>query len=129
MLGIRSQRARRWAADGIAANALEPGYIHTNLQRHVDQATMRAMGAMDDEGNLLTPDFFTSPEQGAATSALLAGSPLLDGVTGRDFSSDNQEAELVPGGPDATVGVAAWSMDPAAANRLWDYAFAATAAR
>ncbi|KAB8191278.1 SDR family NAD(P)-dependent oxidoreductase [Nonomuraea phyllanthi] len=119
--------AGRWAADGITANALEPGYIHTNLQRHLDEATMRAFGAMDDEGNLLTPDYYKSPEQGAATSVLLAASPLLDGVTGRFFSSANQEAELVQGGPDATTGVAAWSMDPSAADRLWDYALAATA--
>ncbi|MET8992992.1 SDR family NAD(P)-dependent oxidoreductase [Nonomuraea wenchangensis] len=117
--------ARRWAADGIAANAHEPGYVHTNLQRHVDQATMRAMGAMDDDGNLLTPGYFKTPEQGAATSVLLAASPLLDGVTGRYFSNDNQEAEVVPGGPDATGGVAAWSVDPGAADRLWDLATAA----
>ncbi|WP_271215953.1 SDR family NAD(P)-dependent oxidoreductase [Streptosporangium carneum] len=121
--------ARRWAADGITANALEPGYIHTNLQRHLDEDTMRAAGAMDDEGNLVTPDYYKTPEQGAATSALLAGSPLLDGVTGRFFSSDNQEAEVVPGGPGATAGVAAWSVDPAAADRLWDYALTATADR
>ncbi|MEU4515753.1 SDR family NAD(P)-dependent oxidoreductase [Nonomuraea wenchangensis] len=117
--------ARRWAADVIAANAHEPGYVHTNLQRHVDQATMRAMGAMDDDGNLLTPGYFKTPEQGAATSVLLAASPLLDGVTGRYFSNDNQEAEVVAGGPDATGGVAAWSVDPAAADRLWDLATAA----
>ncbi|WP_431902793.1 SDR family NAD(P)-dependent oxidoreductase [Nonomuraea sp. bgisy101] len=121
--------ARRWAADGITANALEPGYIHTNLQRHLDDDTMRAAGAMDDEGNLVTPDHYKTPEQGAATSVLLAGSPLLEGVTGRFFSSDNQEAEVVSGGPDATTGVAAWSVDPAAADRLWDYALTATADR
>ncbi|GAA3597457.1 hypothetical protein GCM10022419_095880 [Nonomuraea rosea] len=85
---------------------------------------MRELGAMDDEGNLLTPDFFKTPEQGAATSVLLAGSPPLDGVTGR-FFSDNQEAEAVRGGPDATAGVAAWSLDPSAADRLWDYGTAA----
>ncbi|MFF0308117.1 SDR family NAD(P)-dependent oxidoreductase [Streptosporangium sp. NPDC004379] len=121
--------ARRWAADGITANALEPGYIHTNLQRHLDADAMRALGAMDDEGNLLTPDYYKSPEQGAATSVLLAASPLLDGVTGRYFSSDNQEAERVPGGAGTTAGVADWSMDPVAADRLWDHALAATAAR
>ncbi|MEV6040635.1 SDR family NAD(P)-dependent oxidoreductase [Nonomuraea sp. NPDC052116] len=118
--------ARRWAADGITANALEPGYIHTNLQRHLDDDTMRAAGAMDDEGNLVTPDYYKTPEQGASTSVLLAASPLLDSVTGRYFSSDNQEAEKVPGG---TAGVAAWSVDPAAADRLWEYALTATAAR
>ncbi|MFI7612033.1 SDR family NAD(P)-dependent oxidoreductase [Nonomuraea terrae] len=114
--------ARRWAADGVTANALDPGSIHTNLQRHLDDATMRAMGAMDDEGNLLTPDRFKTPEQGASTSVMLAASPLLDGVTGRFFRPDNQEADVVPGGPDATGGVAAWSVDPVAADRLWDYA-------
>ncbi|MFI6744297.1 SDR family NAD(P)-dependent oxidoreductase [Nonomuraea sp. NPDC050451] len=119
--------ARRWAADGITANALEPGFIHTNLQRHLDDDTMRAAGAMDDEGNLVTPDYFKTPEQGAATSVLLAASPLLDGATGRFFSSDNQEAEVVPGGTGATAGVAAWSVDPAAADRLWEYALTATA--
>jgi NAD(P)-dependent dehydrogenase (short-subunit alcohol dehydrogenase family) len=120
--------ARHWAADGVTANAFEPGYIHTNLQRHLDDATMRAVGAMDDEGNIVTPDYYKTPEQGAATSVLLAASPLLDGVTGR-FFSDNQEAEVVPGGPDATAGVAAWSVDEAAADRLWDYALTATADR
>ncbi|MEV4476245.1 SDR family NAD(P)-dependent oxidoreductase [Nonomuraea salmonea] len=113
--------ARRWTDDGIIANALEPGYIHTNLQRHVDAATMRSMGAMDEAGRLLTPDYFKTPEQGAATSALLAGSPLVAGVTGR-FFSDNQEAEVVQGGPGVMSGVASWAVDPEAADRLWAYA-------
>ncbi|MFC0551717.1 SDR family NAD(P)-dependent oxidoreductase [Planotetraspora thailandica] len=117
--------ARRWAADGVTANSLNPGYIHTNLQRHLDDATMRAFGAMDDEGNLLTPDYYKTPEQGAATSVLLAASPLLDGVTGRYFL-DNQEEGVVPGGPDATGGVADWAVDPAVADRLWDHALKAT---
>ncbi|NJP88915.1 SDR family NAD(P)-dependent oxidoreductase [Nonomuraea sp. FMUSA5-5] len=121
--------ARRWAGDGIAANALEPGYVHTNLQRHLDADAMRAAGAMDDEGNLLTPDHFTTPEQGAATSVLLAASPLMDGVTGRFFTHDNQEAEVVQGGPDAKKGVASWSVDPAAADRLWEYASEAIGGR
>ncbi|SDI59228.1 NAD(P)-dependent dehydrogenase, short-chain alcohol dehydrogenase family [Nonomuraea jiangxiensis] len=118
--------ARRWAGDGITANAFEPGYVHTNLQRHIDAATMRARGAMDEEGNLLMPPHFTTPEQGAATAVLLAASPLMDGVTGRFFSSANQEAEVVQGGPDATTGVATWSLNPSAADRLWHYALTAT---
>ncbi|GII34265.1 SDR family NAD(P)-dependent oxidoreductase [Planotetraspora mira] len=116
---------RRWAADGVTANSLNPGYIHTNLQRHLDDDTRRAFGSMDDEGNLLTPDYYKTPEQGAATSVLLAASPLLDGVTGRYFS-DNQEEEAVPGGPEVPGGVAHWAVDPAAADRLWDYALKAT---
>ncbi|MCM0675276.1 SDR family NAD(P)-dependent oxidoreductase [Micromonospora phytophila] len=120
--------ARRWAADGITANALSPGVIHTNLQRHLDDDTMRAFGAMDEAGNRVEPPHYKSPAQGAATSVLLAASPLLEGVTGRYFE-DNQEAEVVPGGPEATAGVAEHAMDPAAADRLWAYAEGVLASR
>lgn len=107
---------RKWAKDGITANALNPGYIHTRLQRHLTDEEMTAMGGMDDRGNLLTPDYYKTPEQGASTSALLAASPLVDGVSGRYFE-DNQESG---------EGAAAWSLDPIAADRLWDLAAAAT---
>jgi NAD(P)-dependent dehydrogenase (short-subunit alcohol dehydrogenase family) len=113
--------SRRWAEFGIAANACAPGWIHTNLARHIDPATMQALGAMDADGNLITPDYYKTPAQGAATTVLLAASPLLDGVTGRYFE-DNQEAQVVDGGPEMAAGVAKWSVDPAAADRLWDYA-------
>lgn len=119
---------RRWAVDGITANALNPGYIFTNLQRHVDDDTMRAMGAMDEAGNLVEADYYKNPAQGASTTVLLAGSPLLDGVSGRYFD-DNQEAAVVPGGPDATGGVAAHALDPDAADRLWTYAEKAVVTR
>jgi NAD(P)-dependent dehydrogenase (short-subunit alcohol dehydrogenase family) len=56
--------SRRWAGDGITANSCEPGWIYTNLQRHLDAATMQAFGAMDDEGNLLTPDYYETPRSG-----------------------------------------------------------------
>ncbi|WP_225847534.1 SDR family NAD(P)-dependent oxidoreductase [Streptomyces sp. HPF1205] len=116
--------SRRWAEHGIAANACAPGWIHTNLARHLDRATMQALGAMDADGNLVTPDYYKTPAQGAATTVLLAASPLLDGVTGRYFE-DNQESEVVEGGPDVMAGVARWSVDPAAADRLWDHALPA----
>lgn len=114
--------SRRWAGTGITANALAPGFIHTNLQRHLDQSAMQAAGAMDEEGNLLHPDYYKTPEQGAAGEVMLVASPLLAGVTGRYFDDDNQEAEVVAGGPEPTAGVAEWSVDPAAADRLWDLA-------
>ncbi|WP_329288805.1 SDR family NAD(P)-dependent oxidoreductase [Streptomyces pseudovenezuelae] len=113
--------SRRWADHGIAANACAPGWIHTNLTRHLDPATMRAFGAMDADGNLLTPAHYKTPAQGAATTVLLAASPLLDAVSGHYFE-DNQESEVVDGGPEVMSGVAKWSVDPAAADRLWDLA-------
>ncbi|MFE2588460.1 SDR family NAD(P)-dependent oxidoreductase [Streptomyces anthocyanicus] len=112
--------ARRWAADGITANALNPGYILTRLQRHVDDETMRAFGVMDDQGNVKPLPYYKTPEQGAATSVLLAASPLLNGVTGRYFE-DNQEAWTVEDGDVQPGGVAAHALDPEAADRLWEY--------
>ncbi|MFF8770790.1 SDR family NAD(P)-dependent oxidoreductase [Kitasatospora sp. NPDC015120] len=116
--------ARRWAADGITANALNPGFVLTRLQRHLDDATMRAFGVMDEAGNLTPPSFYKTPEQGAATSVLLAASPLLDGVTGRYFE-DGREAPVVRGDEDRPGGVAAHALDHGAADRLWEDAGAA----
>lgn len=114
--------ARRWAADGITANALNPGWIlSTNLKRHIDAATMRAMGVTDEHGEIVPQPYHKTAEQGAATSVLLAASPLLDGVTGRYFE-DNQEAPVVGGDEEHPGGVAAHAVDPIAADRLWDRA-------
>ncbi|WAL68064.1 SDR family NAD(P)-dependent oxidoreductase [Amycolatopsis cynarae] len=116
--------AGRWASDGITANALAPGWIHTRLSRHLDEETMRALGAMDDDGNLVEPPHYKSPAQGAATSVLLAASPLVAGVTGRYFE-DNQEAAIARGDEEMPSGVAAYALDPEAGDRLWEYATAA----
>ncbi|WFB88447.1 MULTISPECIES: SDR family NAD(P)-dependent oxidoreductase [Streptomyces] len=115
--------ARRWAGDGIIANALNPGWISTNLQRHVDDATMRAMGAIDENGDIIPQPYYKTPEQGAATSLLLAASPLVEGVTGRYFE-DNQEAPVVAADDERLGGVADHAMDAEAADRLWDLATA-----
>ncbi len=113
--------ARRWAADGITANSLAPGSIHTKLQRHIDRGTMVAWGAMDEAGDLLVPPHFKTMAEGASTSVLLAASPTVAGVTGRYFE-DNREAPVVPGGPGSAAGVAAHALDPEAADRLWELA-------
>ena len=120
--------ATRWAADGITANAVNPGWITTNLQRHVDDETMRAMGAMDEAGNRIEQPYYKTPAQGAAVSVLLAASPLLAHVTGQYFE-DNEAAAVVAGGPDASRGVAAHAVDRTAADRLWAYAEQTLAAR
>jgi NAD(P)-dependent dehydrogenase (short-subunit alcohol dehydrogenase family) len=107
------EATKRWAADGITVNAVMPGGIRTNLQRHVGREAMDAMiaQAVEDGFRLKTP------EQGAATSVLVATSPLLEGVGGRYFEDC---AEALPNDGNMVSGVAAYALDPAAATRLWE---------
>ncbi|MGH3416793.1 MAG: SDR family NAD(P)-dependent oxidoreductase, partial [Actinocrinis sp.] len=57
-----------------------------------------------------------STGQGAATSVLLAASPLVEGVSGRYFEDCN---EADRDASDGRHGVAAHALDPEAAARLW----------
>ncbi len=105
------EATKRWAPDGITANALMPGGIRTALQRHVDP---------DRDAGLL--DVFDSfpwktVEQGAATSVLLAASPLLEGIGGHYFEDCNEATTDVVHGES---GVAEHALDPEAATRLWE---------
>jgi NAD(P)-dependent dehydrogenase (short-subunit alcohol dehydrogenase family) len=112
--------AKKWAADGITANALHPGGIVTNIQRHFDEAQLRFVGAVDEQGRRLeVPPGWKSAQQGAATSVLLAASPLVQGVTGHYFEDCN-EAVVVTEPGTGTSGVAAHALDPNDADRLWD---------
>jgi NAD(P)-dependent dehydrogenase (short-subunit alcohol dehydrogenase family) len=103
--------SRRWADDGILVNALHPGGIRTNLQRYVDEAELARMRTASGPS---AP--WKTPEQGAATSVLVATSPLLDGVGGRYFEDCQQAGPHEPG---TRTGVAAYAVDPEAAQRLW----------
>ena len=105
----------RWASDGITANALMPGGIWTQLQRHWDPADLAAAKASTAAAGWTAK----TPEQGAATSVLLAVSPLLEGFGGRYFD-DCQEADVVPRIVDGLHGVREYALDPVAAQRLWD---------
>ncbi|MFE2278171.1 NADP-dependent oxidoreductase [Streptomyces sp. NPDC059454] len=104
------------------AGALDPGWISTRPQRHADDATMRALGAVDDDGDIVEQPSRRTPARGAATPVLPAASPLVDCVTGRSFE-DNQEAPTAAGGDAEHVGgVAAHALGPQAADRLREYA-------
>ena len=108
------EAARRWAPAGITVNALAPGRIRTNLMRHVGDETNTAVPAKYEARSDAIQ--WKTVEQGAATSVLLAASPLVDGVTGRYFEDCN-EAELAE--PGVLKGVAAYAVDPDKAARLW----------
>lgn len=103
------EATRRWAGDGIYANALNPGAIATGLQKHT--------------GGLKTPvDRRKSVEQGAATSVFLATSLLVEGIGGRYFEDVN-EADVRTESPGMFgTGVADYALEPRYAELLWDVA-------
>jgi NAD(P)-dependent dehydrogenase (short-subunit alcohol dehydrogenase family) len=109
------EATRRWADDGITANALMPGGIWTNLQRHWDPEVLADVQAQVAASGQSAK----TPEQGAATSVLLATSPALAGVGGRYFE-DCHEAETVPEIVDGVHGVLPHALDPDDARRLWE---------
>jgi NAD(P)-dependent dehydrogenase (short-subunit alcohol dehydrogenase family) len=110
------EATRRWAADGITANAVHPGAIvASNLPRHLDP---EYLAELVNSGTYT----FKTLEQGAATSVLVATSPQLEGIGGRYFEDCNEAAVV-----DSDVvwegggsGVAAYALDPDNARRLWE---------
>lgn len=109
------EASKRWAGDGITANALMPGGILTALQRHL----AADYGAQAAERFQAAGRQLKTVGQGAATSVLLAASPLVDGVAGRYFEDCN-EAPVVGERGAGMVGVAPYALDPANAQRLWE---------
>ena len=115
------EASKRWASDGITANALMPGGIRSNLQRHMSE-------------DLITPEIKTvlesypwrTTEQGAATSVFVATSQLLEGIGGRYFQDSNEAVHIDPSRESVVDyagepgGVATFALDPDAAARLWD---------
>ncbi|VXC34988.1 SDR family NAD(P)-dependent oxidoreductase [Nocardioides sp. AX2bis] len=112
------EATRRWAADGITANALMPGGIWTPLQRHWSAEKRAAAEAQSRRAEAAGLFRMKTPEQGAATSVFLATSPLVEGVGGRYFE-DCHEAAVVDQ-LDGIHGVLPHALDPDDARRLWD---------
>jgi NAD(P)-dependent dehydrogenase (short-subunit alcohol dehydrogenase family) len=107
------EASKRWAADGITVNALMPGGIRTNLQRYVPDEELERMRAAAGASAMQ----WKTPEQGAATSVLVATSPLLEGIGGHYFEDCNEaERDHLS----ARNGVASHALDPVAAERLWE---------
>lgn len=96
------EATKRWAADGITANAV--GGIRTTLQQY--------------QPELYAGFPWRSVEAGASTLVLLAASPLLAGIGGRYFEDNNEAA--VTSDPDNPRGVRPYAIDPNYSNRLWE---------
>jgi NAD(P)-dependent dehydrogenase (short-subunit alcohol dehydrogenase family) len=124
---------RHWSADGITANAVQPGLIlDTNLGRHMDPARLAQLHAAAVAAATTpqvlngVPIHYKTIAQGAATSVLVATSRQLDGIGGRYFEDCNQAETLSPEAvATAFSGVAPYALDPDAAERLWTLSLAA----
>jgi NAD(P)-dependent dehydrogenase (short-subunit alcohol dehydrogenase family) len=107
---------QRHGNEGILANAVHPGGIMTGLQKHMPIEEQRAMGWIDDEGNV--NDRFKTVTQGASTSTWAAVGAELDGVGGLYLEDCGEAAEWRADFPFA--GRRPYAIDPAGAQRLWD---------
>jgi len=106
---------------GIHAFSLHPGYIITPLQRHIPEKDKIEYGWRTPDGSL--PEGFKTPQQGAATTAWAATSPLLDDHGGAycqdcDIAvpykdTGNFEHDMNVG------GVKPYALDSDAAAKLW----------
>ncbi|MFB7719164.1 SDR family NAD(P)-dependent oxidoreductase [Nocardia sp. NPDC056100] len=103
------EATRRWASDGITANAVTPGAVYTNLQRHTGG---RGSGRVPAE-QIRTVD------KAAATAVLVATSPELHGIGGHYFADCN-ETDTVERRTGTLYGVARYALDPTGAQRLWE---------
>lgn len=110
------EATRRWADDGIVANAVMPGNIETGLQRHLPPDVMADYRRMQASGELP----MKTTAEGAATTLIAAVAPELAGKGGHYLENGN-EVRVVPDvdpfPPDG--GVRRHALDPEQARRLW----------
>jgi NAD(P)-dependent dehydrogenase (short-subunit alcohol dehydrogenase family) len=107
--------------EGITANAVMPGAIMTDLQRHLEADELRGMGWADEQGALRADlPGWKSVEQGAATTVWAATAPELAGLGGRylddcAFTEPWTADEVPPSGH-----YLPYLLDADDAQRLWD---------
>ena len=105
---LKAAMAAMAPTDGLAM--LNPGRIgETRLGRY-----LTAPPAAFEPNS--TDVSYKNVQQGAATSVLLAGSPLVKGVSGKYFEDCVPAVPHVPG---VRRGVASYALDPEHAVRLW----------
>ncbi len=104
----------RLADHGSQAFAVHPGFIVTELGRHMTRDTFQQLLDLREGGE---QPMQKSVEQGAATTCYAATSPDLDGVRAC-FLEDCGIAELTDDVVSAK-GVRAYALDPQRAEALW----------
>lgn len=105
---------RLWAPDKIRVNAVMPGGIWTDIQRHLDPTFVEARKAASRAAG----SFVKNVDQGAAPILLMATSPTAHTIGGRYIDEDCQEAGVVSEQV-GRRGVLDYSMDSNTARQLW----------
>ena len=111
------EATRRWACDGIVANAVNPGGVATGLQRHFTQKQKDYLAEAEAAGAFA----WKSAQQGAATTLVAAVAPEF-AHTGGHYLDDCRVARTVPNDADLFLnshGVKQWAIDPDTAQELW----------
>jgi NAD(P)-dependent dehydrogenase (short-subunit alcohol dehydrogenase family) len=111
------EATRRWGAEGIMANAVNPGGVKTGLQRNFTQWQRESLDAAEAAGVFT----YKTIGQGAATTLVAAVAPEFE-RTGGHYLDDCREAYTVPNDADLSAhshGVKEWALDPDAARELW----------
>ncbi|MGA2829227.1 MAG: SDR family NAD(P)-dependent oxidoreductase [Streptosporangiaceae bacterium] len=111
------EATRRWAPDGIVANAVNPGGVATGLQRNFTQKQKDYLAEAEAAGAFV----YKTAQQGAATTLVAAVAPEF-AHTGGHYLDDGREAHTVPNDADLFAnshGVKQWAIDPETAQELW----------
>jgi NAD(P)-dependent dehydrogenase (short-subunit alcohol dehydrogenase family) len=111
------EATRRWQADGIVANAVNPGGVATGLQRDFTPQQKAYLAAAEASGAFT----WKTAQQGAATTLVAAVAPEFAQLGGR-YLDEGRVAPTVPNDADLFTNshaVKEWALDPDAARRLW----------
>lgn len=111
------EATRRWAAEGIVADAVNPGGVSTGLQRDFTQDMKDHLDRLEAAGVFA----YKSVQQGAATTLVAATAPEF-ARSGGHYLDDGNEAATVPDEAELagnSHAVKRWALDPDAARKLW----------
>lgn len=108
---------RRYADQGVTANAVHPGGIMTGLQKHMPEGEAQRRGWIDENG--VPNPAFKTPAQGAGTNVWAATAPELDGVGGLFLEDLQQSTPLDEASPSPLFGYKPHALDADSARRLW----------
>ncbi|KAM0387009.1 hypothetical protein ACHAQC_011200 [Fusarium culmorum] len=108
-----SELERRYGSQGLHGLSVHPGFIFTNLARHIDVSQIDVTGD--------TSNYMKNIEQGSATTVYAALSKDWEGRGGRYLADCDEEPPLKPGVDSASFapGYASWIYNEEAEGRLW----------